>query len=75
MTRSQLDQLILKAALTHAAIGEALHISRTAVSNKLAGRRPWLDHEIVPLLALLGRRLGRRVTFEAAFPTKRRRIA
>lgn len=65
--RSDLEKLIDKADLGQEEIGAVLDLSVPAVSNKIAGRRPWLQTEINKVLALLSARLRRRVRYEEAF--------
>jgi transcriptional regulator with XRE-family HTH domain len=67
--KSTLRDLVEESGLTLAEIGEALGISESAVCNKLAGRRRWALHEVDRLLALLSRKLGRRISYEKAFYT------
>lgn len=64
---SSAESLLRAAGLTQEAVGEELGITGSAVNHKLAGRRPWLQRELDAVLALLSRKLGRRVTYEEAF--------
>lgn len=59
--------LVKKAGLTQEEIGEALGVTQSSVCRKLAGTRPWSQQEVAAILALLSKRLGRRVTYEQVF--------
>lgn len=50
-------------------LADALGIGRYSVMNKLARHRRWTLDDVPGLLALLSKRLARRVTFQEVFCT------
>ncbi len=65
--KRDLEALFDESDLTQEAVGQVLGITASAVCNKMAGRRPWVQAEMDKVLALLSERLGRRVLYEEAF--------
>ena len=65
--QARISKLIAKAELNQRQLARLLYITPSAVSMKIAGRRPWRQDEIKGLLYLLSMRLNRTVTYEQAF--------
>lgn len=59
-----LADLFEEADLKQAEIGALIGCTQSAVSNKLAGRRPWAVDELLALRPELARRLGRDVSLD-----------
>jgi hypothetical protein len=51
-------------------LATTLELDPSTVSLKLSGERPWFQEEVDLVLAFLGRRLNRTVTYEEAFNGK-----
>jgi transcriptional regulator with XRE-family HTH domain len=62
-----LEALVKKHGITQEELGQVIGVSASAVSHKLAGRRPWFQDEVNKILPFLTGRLGRPVTYEEIF--------
>ena len=63
----RLGEMIRRANLTQEEVGRALGVSQSAACRKLAGQRSMTQRDVTALLALLSKRLRRRVTYEQVF--------
>ncbi len=65
--KEPLEQHLDEADSSQTELASVLGLTPSAVSNKIAGRRPWLQDEIDATLAFLSERLGRQIRYEDAF--------
>lgn len=62
-----LESFLVDHGVTQTDLGAVLGCDPSAISHKLAGRRPWFRDEITTVLRYLRDRTGEPVTFEQLF--------